>query len=265
MKTFKKRLWSTMFWAVFSVCLAVAQTSTIKHTVDRGETLTSIAQRYGTTEAKIIELNPDAKQFIYVGMELIIPNNPIEKTNIETNNPTYSTPLFSSNTQKKVVKGDKERITLNDFSYYGASYFASFEEADKGFYMLGGTAFHNSGWGIDFHIGANYGLVDSDFAGSAFLIGPAYGYAINNILVSASLDFMGTYTGCGEGIPIDTGYYGNDVYSETDLKFGWGITLMPQIGIKLGKVTPCLGVNATWTKGAKELDWGFQVGIGIHI
>ena len=54
MKTFKKRLWPTMFWAVFSVCLAVAQTSTIKHTVDRGETLTSIAQRYGTTEAKII-------------------------------------------------------------------------------------------------------------------------------------------------------------------------------------------------------------------
>lgn len=46
---------------------------TLKHTVDVGETLNSIAQRYGTTEARIIELNPDAADFIYVGMELVIP------------------------------------------------------------------------------------------------------------------------------------------------------------------------------------------------
>lgn len=57
----------------FSVSFAVAQTSTVKHTVDRGETLQSSAKRYATTEAKIIELNPDATQFVYVGMELTVP------------------------------------------------------------------------------------------------------------------------------------------------------------------------------------------------
>ena len=57
----------------FSVSFAVAQTSTVKHTVDRGETLQSIAKRYAATEAKIIELNPDATQFVYVGMELTVP------------------------------------------------------------------------------------------------------------------------------------------------------------------------------------------------
>lgn len=46
---------------------------TLRHTMGIGETLCSIAQRYGTTEARIIELNPDAADFIYVGMELVIP------------------------------------------------------------------------------------------------------------------------------------------------------------------------------------------------
>lgn len=38
-----------------------------------GETLASIAKRYATTEAKIVELNTDATRFVYVGMELVIP------------------------------------------------------------------------------------------------------------------------------------------------------------------------------------------------
>ena len=73
MKTFRKRFLSAMCMVAFGVSFAIAQTSTIKHTVDRGETLQSIAKRYATTEAKIIELNPDAAQFVYVGMELVIP------------------------------------------------------------------------------------------------------------------------------------------------------------------------------------------------
>lgn len=72
MKTFRKRLLSAICMVAFGVSLAIAQTNTIKHTVDRGETLQSIAKRYATTEAKIIELNPDAAQFVYVGMELTI-------------------------------------------------------------------------------------------------------------------------------------------------------------------------------------------------
>lgn len=73
MKTFRKRILSTICMVAFSVSFAMAQTNTVKHTVDRGETLQSIATRYNTTEAKIIELNPDAAQFLYVGMELTIP------------------------------------------------------------------------------------------------------------------------------------------------------------------------------------------------
>lgn len=73
MKTLKKRLLSALCMVAICVCSAVAQTNTVQHTVDRGETLASIARRYATTEAKIIELNPDARQFVYVGMVLTIP------------------------------------------------------------------------------------------------------------------------------------------------------------------------------------------------
>lgn len=73
MNILNRRLLSTICVAVFSVCLVIAQTDTTKHIVERGETLVSIAKRYATTEAKIIELNPNAAQFVYVGMELTIP------------------------------------------------------------------------------------------------------------------------------------------------------------------------------------------------
>lgn len=42
----------------------IAQSSQIVHTVQRGETLASIANTYGVTEKQIIEANPDAAQFI---------------------------------------------------------------------------------------------------------------------------------------------------------------------------------------------------------
>lgn len=54
--------------------LVNAQTSTVKCTVERGETIESIAQKHGTTVEKLKELNPEAAQFIYVGMELMVPD-----------------------------------------------------------------------------------------------------------------------------------------------------------------------------------------------
>lgn len=54
-------------------CCSYAQDGSVKHIIERGETLSSIAGRYGVSTDKIIELNPDASDFIYVGMELDIP------------------------------------------------------------------------------------------------------------------------------------------------------------------------------------------------
>lgn len=42
------------------VNVSLSAQPTLRHTVDVGKTLALIAQRYGTTEARIIELNPDS-------------------------------------------------------------------------------------------------------------------------------------------------------------------------------------------------------------
>ena len=67
-----KRIITMIAAMIVCISAAMAQTTT-KHVVERGETLTSIAARYGTSEAEIVRLNPEAAQFIYVGMELAIP------------------------------------------------------------------------------------------------------------------------------------------------------------------------------------------------
>lgn len=50
-----------------------SQGNTIKHIVDRGETLASVAKLYCTTTERIVELNPDASDLVYAGMELDVP------------------------------------------------------------------------------------------------------------------------------------------------------------------------------------------------
>lgn len=274
MKTLKKRVLSIICMIAFGICLSFGQTSTIKHVVDRGETLASIAKRYSTTESQIIQLNPNARQFIYVGMELVIPQ--IEKqvqTKQQIEEPTdkplvESTLQHNENPTPKAVSSKPHSATYSasDFTSYGISYFAPFDNADQGFYMLGGEVYYDNGWGIDMKIGFNYGLVNKDYAGCAFLIGPTYGYAYNKLLFSTSLDFLGTYRNTGEENKKGTNAIGEEItYKGTGSKFNWGIALMPKIAIKIEKVVPWIGVNAQWSKDADKLSFGFQIGIGFDI
>ncbi len=101
MKLFTRRLIALGCFALLGIAMAVAQTTTT-HIVDRGETLASIAQKYGTTEARIIELNPDAAQYVYVGMELQIPaaTAPAPATTVQSTprQQTYTQPAEAEET-----------------------------------------------------------------------------------------------------------------------------------------------------------------------
>lgn len=55
------------------VCAGLMAQSVVTHTVQRGETLESIAAEYGLTEKALLEANPNAKNFFYVGAKLTIP------------------------------------------------------------------------------------------------------------------------------------------------------------------------------------------------
>ena len=114
MNTLRKKILLTICMVAFGVSFAIAQTSTIKHTVDRGETLQSIAKRYATTEAKIIELNPDAAQFVYVGMELTIPAVKVNDAVKEDNSKTLYNNFVTQNTSDHFITNSA--LINTDFS-----------------------------------------------------------------------------------------------------------------------------------------------------
>ena len=176
MNTLAKRLLSAICMMAFCICLAVAQTNTIKHTVDRGETLASIAKRYAITEAKLIELNPDAAQFVYVGMELIIPVVSTE-TATEQKQVYNNTDNLSNIVAYSPISNSDTNFSYNDSfeknrksSYFELGYSAStFEDVkSSGSYGFGWTSLP---WpiadriymGLHFSpLGFNFGLVHSD-------------------------------------------------------------------------------------------------------
>lgn len=258
-----KRIIAIMTCVLISTVSVLAQTVK-KHIVERGETVESIAEKYGVTKASIIEMNPDAAQFVYVGMELKIPEGgkisapysdiaATKDSNIPANEELYS--------QKNTSTKD-----LLDFSNYGAFYRAAFDKAGHGLYGLGGNVYSDYGIGFNFFLGANYGLNDSDYAGFAFFVGPCYGYNINNVLLSVSFDFVGQYMGQGKKQMEGTNKKGEKYkYTGTDSKFTWGLALTPTIGVKLNKITPYCGIDLRWDKETKDINAGFIVGVGFDI
>lgn len=252
----------------------MAQSQTLTHIVQRGENLESIAEYYKVSVDDINKANPNTDGVVHVGMKLNIPKKTSNTLNTEIKNKQANAkvpPTEKENFSKgrnTTNKHDAKNQTsdLNEFSYYGANYRASFEDAGRGCYNLGGMFFSPSGWGGNFFIGADYGLAEKHYEGVYFYIGPSYGYAFNNILLMGSLDFVGIYAGQGEEEQTDTNHKGETYsYIGATSKFGWGITLTPQIGIKLNKVTPYLGFDFMWSKDAKKINVGFCAGVGFHI
>lgn len=260
----KKRICAVFIFLM--LCITINAQSETKHIVKRGETLESIANKYGTTTDEIIKLNPDAAQFVYAGMELRIPstssnvatikNDPVEPVIPKNNEPIYQATDDKSRNYKN----------LNDFSRCGIMYRASFEDVGHGFYGLEGTVLH-PGWGINFCVGTNLGLVDSDFASTVFYVGPCYAYVFDNsnVIFTAAFDFVGV-TSLSKSPEISTTDKGNTYTSvKHDSKFSWGLALTPQIGINLDGITPYFGLDFQWSKDAKKIAIGFVVGIGCDI
>ncbi len=244
---------------IMTVMTVFAQTSTVKHIVARGETLEDIAKTYNVTKDEIISLNPSAGQFVYVGMELTIPQKP---------QPTYynTTPLNNSGTDPRMGDYNKgipdsannsssnnSSVSTEDnsFSYWGFGYLANFKTADKGYYGFFTRGIADYHFGMDFGMYANYGIVDKDYAGLEFLLGPAIGNKYDNVMASVALDAcIATYS-----VINDEG--------KSKEKVGWGIALYPQLAFDLGDFNIVLGVYGGWTKGADEITLGFHAGLAF--
>lgn len=88
MKTF---LIIDIIFVFFSVSFAQSRI----HVVQRGETMASVATKYGTTEATIRNLNPNMGTMFFAGMKLNVPENALTETSSSVNN-SYNTPIKES-------------------------------------------------------------------------------------------------------------------------------------------------------------------------
>ena len=223
------------------------------HTVERGETLSSIATKYGVSQEEIVKLNPEAAQFLYVGMELKIPGKKVTAPTTAPLDTTRNMITPKAETTSTLLRENKQNNrNPSDFTHFGVFYQSSFEDAGHGFYGIGGIVHAPENWGINFYAGTNMGIIDSSYASILFTIGPAWGYMLNNsTLLSTSFNFIGGSVGQGE---------------RKDSKFTWGLSLAPKLIFSLSdKCYPFAGIDFQWSKHVKEISCGFIVGIGFSI
>lgn len=144
-----------MLVAVAVFCMATAFAQTVKqHIVKRGETLESIADRYGTTVDELVELNPDANQFVYVGMELKVPVSTTltsQQDTIKSERVQIEQPIIETNLKNRNL----DYVTIGNFVVnmeIGLSFIAN-KPIDESF-------------GFTFTTGANYFFTKSAYAGA---------------------------------------------------------------------------------------------------
>ncbi len=77
------------FLALIVAMVVVAPGFALEHTVKRGETVESVASRYGMTAEQFMAVVPNAENMFFTGMKLQIPENAIK-------DPIIENPLFDS-------------------------------------------------------------------------------------------------------------------------------------------------------------------------
>lgn len=149
-----------------TVCvLAMAQSQTITHIVQRGETIESIADYYKVSVADINKANPNADGIIYVGMKLNIPTSTSPKNETRTEKTTTSgissnentSYVLQSSTTKKSY--DNETTLGLQFARVKASYLfpTEMEKSSRGHYR--------SSYNLSFVLEGEYVFNPNIFAG----------------------------------------------------------------------------------------------------
>lgn len=133
----KSRLIALAAIMLVSVATAFAQTSTTKHIVERGETLETIAQKYGVSKDEIVKLNPDAVQFVYVGMELVVPVKS-GQTTVGNSMAQGTRPVVTSSSQEIYQQPQYTTSSSDDMTAEALSYLRILYQSDSEI------------WGIDY-------------------------------------------------------------------------------------------------------------------
>lgn len=276
---------STIFRRLMLVLIAASMATGIMsadiiHTVNRGETLSSIAQKYGVSEEKIIKANPQAAQFIYVGLELTIPtssaptSSPIPSTSVkpipESSENEASKP--SSVVDSKEVYTPVLSHSDNWFSQYGVNYLANFKDADKGYYGFFFELINEYGWGGFFLIDLNYGIVDD--WGALSRLGVTRGTRFGDHIYG-SIPMCLNYGMISYVSGMDYDEYRDKLIIHKDNAYVWGLSLTPKLVFSYSKVHFNIGLDVNYffkkslkmkfEEGTMGMKFGGKVNVGFFV
>lgn len=213
----------------------------VSHTVQRGETLESIAKKYNVSVYALTQSNPDAKDVFYVGMKLVIPSTKATKKEVkesEKNNtrskeivsppqPVVDTPSYDQiETREESTKKKSGFIQPVD-GMINAQDVTIMLDPDNKYYGIRVTT--SQGW-FGIILGGTYQFVEYGADQVFFGLGLSPKYTVGPLLVGVSLyPYVNMYT----AYEPDGTYSNGKPKIKDKQKFGYGGMLDISAGLKV--------------------------------
>ena len=141
-----------------------------------------------------------------------------------------------------------ENLNPRNYSFVGLTYSADLEFIDKGVYGIGGHIFDSKGFGGSMTMGWNH---NSDLY--QIKVGPNYCAPISN----NAYFYVPLYAA------MNCFFVDVDDDIDSEIEFGWGLDLVPSIGLKFKRFHIGAGLNLSWGEGSDEIRTGLTVNIGL--
>ncbi len=118
----------TILSLIICLCTVVATYAQTQqtHVIQRGETLSTIAKKYGLSEEQLKAANPDTQEFFYVGMKLVIPTVTQSVTSsseiiVQEGSPQYDQVRSQNNSEDRPISTKSmttEFVECGDVTFY---------------------------------------------------------------------------------------------------------------------------------------------------
>ncbi|MCF2580126.1 MULTISPECIES: LysM peptidoglycan-binding domain-containing protein [Prevotellaceae] len=181
-----------------TVCVfTMAQSQTVTHVVQRGETIESIAEYYKVSVEDINKANPNADGIVYVGMKLNIPTS--SKPQIVSNNDNQGGSTYTQennikhHSNNKVYQEHKYKAAKNEdekvgkFEFAGELGFGFIKGADN--FMYEATVGANYRLPYNLYIGARIGYNSANYTGLIKIEGQNINAKQNYHLLEIPIEF----------------------------------------------------------------------------
>lgn len=247
-----KRLFICLI-ALLSVTMLMAQQ--VFHTIQRGETLESIAKKYHISVNDLKQANPNTADMCYAGQKLIIPspsnNVSVDNSQIDTKNNAPVQYDIQANEEHKPISNQAQdrKMKVVEFGYAASTFDDVKVSGSYGYSVtfLPWEITENLYMGV--HISPfylNFGLVDKDLISDVIKLGPALGYYFTpTIFVTLPVTAV-----CAV-------YFKN-----SDTKSSWGMSWAPSLYVGNKKFGLFAGPMFTLPfEGESKVSTGFRAGI----